>query len=153
MQIKRRKKFTINILLFFIVFLFDQITKFYATSYLETGKSVSIFGGILDLTLVKNTGGVFGIFQGLNNFYIFLSIIFLIFIGIYYKKFSQEKLLLEIGLIVIIAGAVGNLLDRIRYGYVIDFIDIKVWPVFNFADVGIVCGCMLILYSLLFDKL
>ncbi len=109
--------------LFFIIFLIiiDQMTKFY---FFTTGKFIS------------NTGSFFGFFAGYNNLFIIIS---LIAVGVLFYFYEREKNL-RLGLSFIIAGAVGNLTDRILKGYVIDFIDLPFWPVFNFSDMFIVIG-------------
>ncbi len=141
MQIQTRKR---ELTFYFLIFAFlfvDQATKFLVIS--------NFCGNIPYITLVKNTGGVFGILPGRNLWYIFLTVILLSLIIIFYKKIiADEKRIFIIGLSIIIGCALGNLIDRVRLGYVVDFIDVKFWPVFNFADIGIVGGTILIFYGL-----
>ena len=119
-----------------IIVLVDQLTKLLALNNLG---SVPIIKNVLHLTLVKNTGAVFGMMHGQNTILIWVSLIVVGFILFYLEDLTESKA----GLIMtalVIGGAVGNLIDRIRVGYVIDFIDFRVWPVFNVADSAIMIG-------------
>ncbi|MBI5392073.1 signal peptidase II [Candidatus Woesearchaeota archaeon] len=120
---------------FLIVFLIliDQLTKIFML------KKQTL--GFLHVQL--NSGAVFGIAKNVNNIFIIITIVMVMGILYFYKK--EKKL--EQAFNVILAGAVGNLVDRGIYGGVIDFIDFKIWPVFNLADVFIVGG---IIYALFF---
>ena len=119
-----------------IVVLVDQLTKLLALNNLG---SIPVIKDVLHLTLVKNTGAVFGMMHGQNTILIWVSLIVVGFILFYLEDLTESKA----GLIMtalVIGGAVGNLIDRIRVGYVIDFIDFRVWPVFNVADSAIMIG-------------
>jgi signal peptidase II len=117
-----------------LVFL-DQITK-----VLFTGKYFDF--GFFAINYVRNFGISFGLFQGINSFVIFVSFLALGFLYYYRSEFKSNPFLLTL----IVSGIIGNLIDRIRVGFVIDFIDFKVWPVFNFADVYLVLGISLFIY-------
>lgn len=149
MQIQTRKR---ELTFYFLIFTFlfiDQATKFLIISNFHPDVSYKIWGNILYFTLVKNTGGIFGILPGQNIWHIFLTVILFSLIVIFYKKIiANEKRTFIVGLSIIVGCALGNLIDRVRLGYVVDFIDVKFWPVFNFADVGIVGGTILIFYGL-----
>lgn len=116
---------------FFLVFL-DQVTK-----YLSVGKSLDF--GFFAITYVRNYGISFGLFQGINDWIILISFLALGFLYYMRSEFKGFEYLL----VVIVSGVIGNLIDRIFLGYVIDFIDFKVWPIFNFADVYLVVGISL----------
>lgn len=149
MQIQTRKRELTFYFLIFAFLLIDQATKFLVISNFRPDISYEIWENILYFTLVKNTGGVFGILPGRNLWHIFLTVILLVLIVIFYKKIiTDEKRTFIVGLSIIVGCAIGNLVDRVRLGYVVDFIDIKFWPVFNFADIGIVGGTILIFYGL-----
>jgi signal peptidase II len=110
--------------------------------------SVPVIKNVLHLTLVKNTGAVFGMMHGQNVILIWVSLIVIGFILFYLEDLTESKAGLVMTALVI-GGAVGNLVDRIRVGYVIDFIDFRVWPVFNVADSAIMIGVIgLVLLSL-----
>jgi len=125
---------------FFIIIL-DQLTKVYF-------KSESYNFGILSLHFVKNYGAGFGILQGQKILLIAISI-FAIALILYYLKGIKKEDVLFYGLTFLLAGAIGNLIDRLFLSYVIDFIDLKFFPaVFNVADVSNTMGALLIFISL-----
>lgn len=124
----------------FVVIL-DQITKAIVITCLKYGESYLIINKIFYLTLVKNTGAAFGTFKNQAAFFILVSIIAIIFIVIF---LSKKKVNLYLPLALILGGAIGNLIDRLRFGYVVDFLDFKVWPVFNVADSCISIGAFLL---------
>jgi signal peptidase II len=126
----------------------DQCTKFFVTRNLHLNQSLPLIKGILHLTLVYNRGAAFGILKNQTSLFIVTSLIaiFLIFLSLRKNnKFSQESL----SLCLIVAGAIGNLIDRLFFGYVIDFLDLRIWPVFNIADSAISIGAVLLGLSLI----
>ena len=124
------------------ILFFDQITKALVRQYLALYESISIIPDFLDFRYVQNTGAAFGF---LNNADIpfkpalmtAVALFALIAIGLYTSRLSSEEPLAKIGLTAIMGGACGNLADRISLGYVVDFINIRILPVFNLADVFI----------------
>lgn len=128
------------------ILFFDRLTKIFFTSALATGDSVPVIKGFLNFTLVNNRGAAFGMLRDQVPFFILVSVIAVIFILFHLKKAGSLE---KAALALILAGAVGNLIDRVLLGYVIDFIDIHIgsyfyWPVFNVADTAITAGaCML----------
>lgn len=131
----------------------DQLTKLAATSNLSQGQSLPVVKGIIHFTLVHNRGAAFGILKGQTAFFIFSALlaVILIYQGLKGAK-PQGQALYKISLGLILAGAVGNLIDRLRFGYVIDFLDFRIWPVFNLADSAITVGAILLGYSILRSK-
>jgi len=131
------------------VLIVDQLTKFLVRKYIEVNQSIPIIRNVLHLTYKQNTGAGFGILQNQNVLLIIISIIALGF-AIYYCLKSKEfalKLLLSL-----LSGAIiGNLVDRIFFGYVNDFIDFRIWPVFNIAD-SIITVTIIILIIYLWKK-
>lgn len=130
-----------------IVFL-DRITKIFFTDLLSLGESLPLIPKILHMTLVYNTGIAFGLFKDQGIVFIIIPIIAIVLLvyNIYYYRQSDEALSRPyiIAFSLILAGAIGNLIDRIIYGHVIDFIDFRVWPVFNIADSAITIGAVII---------
>mgnify|MGYP001572563286 FL=1 len=134
-----------------ITFILDQLSKFSICRGLFLGQSIPVIKNIFHLSLVYNTGSVFGLFRGKNSLFIILSlgIVSFIFRDYFLNKHSYTlKKRLAFGLIL--GGALGNLLDRLRLGYIIDFLDFRVWPVFNLADSAITVGVLLLGIELLF---
>jgi len=127
-----------------VVFL-DQLTKYLACERLLLNESLAVVPNFLYLTLVHNQGAAFGILKGKTSLFIFTSAVTIIFI--YFLLTNNQKnhsLGVKMGFALILAGAVGNLIDRISLGYVIDFLDFRIWPVFNLADTAITCGIILL---------
>lgn len=119
----------------------DQLSKFLAERYLAGG-GVHLLGSAVGLRLVHNKGVAFGL---VTSLIVPISIVGIMAILLLWRKMnprggSRIRGALAIG--VLLGGAVGNLLDRVRLGYVVDFIDVWFWPTFNLADVAIVIGCV-----------
>lgn len=129
-----------------IILVSDRLTKILFSQMLSAGGSVPVIKGLFNLTLVHNRGAAFGMFRDQAPLFILTSVVAVLFILFHLKK---STVLEKCALSLILAGAVGNLIDRVFYGYVVDFIDIHVepyfyWPVFNVADSAITVGaCML----------
>lgn len=130
--------------------LLDQLTKFLFSSLLRPGESLPLINKIFHFTLVHNTGIAFGLFRG-NGFVFF--IVPAIAIGLlsyniyYYHKTGELDQVYIFAFSLILGGAIGNLIDRITAGYVIDFIDFRIWPVFNIADSAITIGACIIFFK------
>lgn len=131
-----------------IVFL-DRFTKIYFSDALLLSESWPVIRGIFHVTLVHNTGIAFGLFknQGIVFIIIPLIAIILLIFNVYYYRNNQQELSRTyiVAFSLILGGAIGNLIDRIYFGYVIDFLDFRIWPVFNVADSAITIGAAIIL--------
>lgn len=110
-----------------------------------------VLGGLVRLDYTRNTGAAFGIYQTGGFTFAIIAILVSAGILVYYRRISRSHLTIRLALGLVLGGAVGNLIDRIRLGYVIDFIDLRWWPVFNLADSAIVIGVALLAASTLFD--
>lgn len=132
-----------------LVVLLDQLTKFLIKNNFQLNQSIPIIKNILNLTYVTNTGSAFGLFKGLNLIFIIFSIAVIIAIFHYIKrKIKQNEKLLQLSVGLLLGGTIGNLIDRISYGYVVDFIDFRIWPVFNVADSAITISAVLLIVLL-----
>ena len=131
----------------------DQIIKYYINTNLYIGQNITIMEDFLNITFIKNTGIAFGLFKSNNLFMIFV-VLFLILILIYfYNREKKKNTLLKIAFIFLISGALGNLIDRIVYGSIIDYINFAFWPAFNLADSLIVMGSILLgIYLIFYTK-
>lgn len=127
--------------------LIDQFTKLIVETNLYKTESVLI-DKILSFTYVENYGVAWGAFKQYDTLIKVLIPIFIVLIVIFFIK-SNLTAFGWISGSFIIGGAIGNYIDRLVRGYVIDFIDFKVWPVFNFADICIVVGCIMLMISLI----
>lgn len=137
----------------FILFL-DQLTKTIAVKSLLLNKPEPLIKGICYLTLINNRGAAFGILKNQIPVFIFVSIFAIVLICFTLRNDKNRKYsFYSLSLAFILAGALGNLIDRVRFGYVIDFIDLRVWPVFNIADSAITVGAIMLGWTILFgDK-
>lgn len=124
--------------------LLDQLTKVIILNYLSLNESVPVVEGILYLTLVCNRGAAFGLFQNQIFLFIVTAIIVVMLVGFDIKKNGPGSRLYNLAMGLLLAGALGNLLDRLFKGCVVDFIDFRVWPVFNVADSAITIGAVLL---------
>lgn len=133
------------------ILFFDQLSKFILTKYLAQNQSIPVINGVFHLTLIYNRGAAFGILRNQVPLFIVTSIFAVILIYCAIKKNSHRKLY-SLALCLILAGALGNLADRLFFGYVIDFLDFRIWPVFNLADSAITIGAVLLSWEILFKK-
>lgn len=136
--------------LFFIaaglIFALDQITKALVYLNMDISESVQIIQNVLHITYIQNTGAAFGILQNMNTLLGFISLAVIGMILFYYDRIPKDRLA-QFCFAIILGGAIGNLIDRIRLGYVIDFIDFRIWPAFNVADSALTIGAVgLIIY-------
>ncbi len=135
----------------FIVTL-DQLTKYLAKTYLKPVGSVPLIQDVFHFTYVENRGAAFGILQ--NQRWLFIALTVVVSAAIVYYLFirTPENIVLTIALSMILGGAIGNLIDRLRLGYVVDMLHFTLidYPVFNVADSFVVIGTILLAYYILF---
>ncbi|MFH1221193.1 MAG: signal peptidase II [Candidatus Eisenbacteria bacterium] len=134
------------------VVLADQITKLAIVSTFARGEQTDILGAFFRLGHARNSGAVFGIMRGLGRYFTVFSIVAaaVIIVVIFLARQAQRRV--RVGLGLVLGGALGNLIDRLHYGAVIDFIDIGAndavrWPSFNIADLAITVGVALLVVS------
>ena len=148
------------------IIAFDQVTKYLVKQYMVLHESIPVIGSTIQLTYVENPGMAFGIrffadhpFLG-RWFFSIVSVAASILLIVYMFKTRGERLTYRLSLALILGGAVGNLIDRVLMGRVIDFVDIDIpnllgmhrWPVFNVADSAVVTGMILMSAFILFGK-
>lgn len=133
----------------------DQLSKWAAVVRLKGNPSVPVIRGFFSLTYVENTGAAFGLFKGQQGMFIAMAVLTVFIILFYLSLTEEDEWMIRSALVLILAGAVGNLIDRIAFGYVIDFFHLHYksfsWPVFNLADVCIDVGVGLILIDVIRD--
>jgi len=134
------KKYTAIISIGFFIVILDQLTKYIIKQNFQLNQSIPVIKNILHMTYVTNTGSAFGLFKGLNWFFVLFSVIVIIAIFYYLKKIVKNEKLLQFAVGLLLGGTIGNLIDRIARGAVIDFIDFRIWPVFNIADSAVTIG-------------
>lgn len=146
-----------------VVFPLDQATKQWIVSNLAYAQRIEVIPGLFDITHVRNPGGAFSFFADAPLeqrllFFIGTTVIAIILLLVFYAKLREDEVLSATALGVVLGGALGNLVDRVRYNEVIDFLDVHLlggytWPTFNVADSAIVIGVgLLILEVFLADE-
>lgn len=128
------------------------MSKYLVLRRLSLGESWSPVPGLdqwISVTHVINPGAAFGLFPDQGGLFVVIAIVVVVAILAYYRYLPSHNWLVRFSLGLQLGGALGNLADRLQYGYVIDFIDFKIWPVFNLADVAIVTGVGILAYFLM----
>jgi len=169
-----RKHTIIIYVIVFSVVILDQLTKYIIKMSMDLYDSVDVLGSFFKITYIENPGMAFGIQMENKIWFTFLSIIAAIIVLIYLVKMKDEKFSFRLALAMIMGGAVGNLIDRIYAGRVVDFLDVEFfdisipsfnfiflkfpgysltrWPVFNVADSAVTCGMLLIIWLIVFQR-
>ena len=131
----------------------DQWLKWLVRTRMIPGDSLPLIPHVLHLTLVQNTGAAFGLLRGAGPLLILISVAVVAVLAWSLRQTAGGGALVQrlhrLSLWLVLSGAVGNLIDRLRFGYVIDFIDLRVWPVFNLADSAITVGMGLLIWTML----
>jgi len=135
----------------------DQITKSWAVNTLKDGSSIKIIGNFLRFTYAENRGAAFSILQNQRWFFIVVTVAMLIVLAFIYFRTKNLNKLSKLSIAMIAGGAIGNFIDRLILGYVVDFIDVRFgnfynFPIFNIADSFVVCGTILMIILILFNK-
>lgn len=134
-----------------IVFILDQVSKFIVCRIILPGGSSPVIKNIFHLTHVQNQGAAFGLFPNQTLFFIIVTLFTILLILFFHQRLSKKEGSLSWALGLILGGALGNLIDRIRLKAVIDFLDFSLkghhWPSFNIADSAITIGAIILLFS------
>lgn len=135
-----------------VILALDQFTKYVVIKTMILGQSIPIINDVLHFTYVHNYGAAFGLFQ--KKWYLFIAVASIsIMVIIYYSKFlAPNNMWVQIALALLLAGALGNLIDRLKFKYVIDFIDVRFWPVFNVADIVINVGVGMLIVEMFWES-
>ena len=128
-----------------LIIIIDQVTKYIAKSNLELNQSIPIIKNFFHITLTTNTGAGFGLLKENNSLIAFITVLILGFMLFYYDKLPKKGKE-HISIVLIVSGALSNLFDRIFLGHIIDFIDFKIWPIFNMADSCITIGVIYLVF-------
>lgn len=129
----------------------DQASKFLIRHTLTQGETIDIIGGFFSLKYIRNDGAAFSSFGGKQMLLIAVSVMAIIGASFFLRKLKSDGFLIRAALALIIAGGIGNLIDRLMFGYVTDMLSFSIFPpVFNVADIAVVCGCGLLLIYVFF---
>lgn len=134
------------------VIVFDQLIKYVVVNSMFLGQSIAIVPNVLHLTYILNAGAAFGILANQRIFFIAIAAVLIGIIVFFYPKILKLNRSFQLGIALLFGGAIGNMIDRIFIGKVVDYVDLRVWPIFNLADMAIVGGCIIIVYQMLFAK-
>ncbi len=144
-----------------LVVIIDQLTKLWILKNFRLHEQLNIIPGFFDLVYVTNTGAAFGLFSGSENwlrqlFFVGVALVAMVVIVYAYKQLKEQGAVFTVSLGLIGGGAIGNLIDRLRFGSVVDFLDFYVkgyhWPAFNVADSAITVGVGLFLLGTLLQQ-
>lgn len=153
-QTKRGVMLVIDAIIIIILFLADQYTKHLAVEQLKDRPAYVLIDGVLELQYLENRGSAFGMLQNQKFFILFVGVVFMLVILFFLLKLPEKKKynIVHILLSVIVAGGLGNMADRIRLDYVVDFISFVLihYPIFNVADCYIVVATVLLFFLFLF---
>lgn len=151
---KRASLLVTNFMLFVILVITDQLTKHLAVVRLKNQAAYNLINGILEFNYLENRGAAFGVLQNQKYFFVFVALIFIgVIVFVLIKVPTQKKYYsLNILLVMIAAGAVGNMIDRVRYDYVVDFIYLVCiqFPIFNVADIYVTTATVILVFQILF---
>ncbi len=140
-----------------LTFALDQLSKLAIKRLMQPGEVIPLLPPVLDLHYITNRGVAFGLFSRFGDAFVPLAIIIMSIILLYYRSLAAPRVWLRLALGLQLGGALGNLVDRLRFGSVVDFLDFHVdainfhWPVFNVADSAIVVGVAILIAALTFQ--
>ncbi len=132
-----------------LIVAMDRIIKLIVVSKMYEGESIPIIENIFHFTYILNPGAAFGLFPHNRIFFLSIATLVVILIWWWRKDILQEDLLVQIGVALFLGGALGNVWDRADTGLVVDYLDFRIWPIFNLADIAICVGVGLIIWDLL----
>ncbi len=151
---KRASLLVTDFMLFVILVITDQLTKHLAVVRLKNQAAYNLINGILEFNYLENRGAAFGVLQNQKYFFVFVALVFIgVIVFVLIKVPTQKKYYsLNILLVMIAAGAVGNMIDRVRYDYVVDFIYLVCiqFPIFNVADIYVTTATVILVFQILF---
>ena len=154
MHKEKKKLLIINLILIVLLVVLDQVTKYLAVIKLKDKPSIAIIENVFELHYLENRGAAFGMLQGQKIFFVCITVVILAVIAYVFVKMPDDKKYnkMNITLVFIVSGAIGNLIDRISYNYVVDFLYFKLidFPVFNVADIYVTLASIYFAILILF---
>ena len=136
--------------LFIGIIAVDQFFKMKIAGSMVVGESIPIIKNFFHFTYVLNPGAAFGILPNQRVFFLFIGVALLLATIYFYPRIKKDSRLLKFGVLSLVSGSASNLIDRFQTGCVIDFLDFRIWPIFNIADVAIVFGMLIVIYFVSF---
>jgi len=135
-----------------LIIIIDQITKILIKYFLDINQAIPLVGKYIGLRFIENPGMAFGIQVGNKFYFIILQSIASFLILIFLFRMQNDHKWTRIALASILGGAIGNLIDRVAFGKVVDFIEMGPWPIFNFADIAVTFGMIILIFVVFFEK-
>ena len=134
--------------------IFDQISKFIVKRFMDIGESIGIIPGMLNITYIQNRGAAFGMLQGRQLIFVFIGVV-VVGYGLYFISRRDVSRIEKYSISLILSGAVGNIIDRLKDGFVTDFFDFKfIWDyIFNIADIYIVVGVIIYILNVVYKEM
>lgn len=152
---KKKYYVGISLLVAFLIIVIDQVTKWIIASSMKIGDSYEVIPNFLNITSHRNNGAAWGILSGKMFFFYIITVIILIVLVWFFIKEAQYNLFMQLAISLLFAGALGNFIDRLLNGEVVDFIDTNIFgydfPIFNVADSSLTIGVILVIIALLKD--
>ena len=152
---KKKYYVGISLLVAFLIIVIDQVTKWIIASSMKIGDSYEVIPNFLNITSHRNNGAAWGILSGKMFFFYIITVIILIVLVLFFIKEAQYNLFMQLAISLLFAGALGNFIDRLFNGEVVDFIDTNIFgydfPIFNVADPSLTIGVILVIIALLKD--
>ena len=139
-----------------LILIADQVTKFVIRTQMAVGESFNVIPHFLSITSHRNNGAAWGILSGKITFFYIITVIILIALVVFFIKEAKNQMMMQIAISLLFAGALGNFIDRVRTGEVVDFVDTVIFgydfPIFNIADASLTIGVILLVIVLLKDQ-
>lgn len=130
------------------VFLLDQLIKNFVLESMRLGESIPVIRDVFHITFVLNPGAAFGMLEHKRWIFIAVALLVILLALVFYRHIQKESLATRMGAGLLLGGALGNLVDRIQTGLVVDYLDFRIWPVFNIADIAICVGAVMLIFDM-----
>lgn len=152
----KKKYYTgISLLITILIIVFDQVSKWIIASSMKIGDSYEVIPHFLNITSHRNNGASWGILSGKMGFFYIITLVILVVLVLFYIKEAKYNLFMQVAISLLFAGALGNFIDRVFNGEVVDFIDTNIFgydfPIFNIADSSLTIGVIFVVIALLKD--
>ena len=152
---KKKYYITISLIVAIAILIIDQVTKRIIATTMNIGDSYEVIPNFLNITSHRNNGAAWGILSGKMGFFYIITIVILIVLVLFYIKEAKYNLFMQVAISLLFAGALGNFIDRLVNGEVVDFVDTNIFgydfPIFNVADSSLTIGVLFIIIALLND--
>lgn len=152
---KKKYYIGVSLIVAIAILVIDQLTKRIIAMTMNTGDSYEVIPNFLNITSHRNNGAAWGILSGKMGFFYIITLIILVVLVLFYIKEAKHNLFMQVAISLLFAGALGNFIDRLLNGEVVDFIDTNIFgyafPIFNVADSSLTIGVVLVIIALIKD--